>query len=509
MNYKTILFITLNYISINAANNFTSEIGDAGSSKLEKYNVLNRNGEFDKPTSFSNDVIVDGSFSDNIVINGDFEDDKNNWDVVDGDGFVVDTQSQVNHDGQYVWGSSTSGFTIEQIYDMSSHSYPRYIRLYADYSGWDSKDTIQTKISFLDKDDEVTGGTSSSVELTGNKDDEFKNYYQEITIPTNAKKTVIDMQEVRNSGSDSDGYLDNLVIKIRPYKYYMTNNSEHIHIPDYNKTSFYYANGGNDLLEAIDEEVWSERQRYNGGKGNDYIILPVGKLNYANGNAGNDVCIAYQGTTLSTKIRLNGGSGNDKLYAPIKGVNHIIKGYSGIDMVVFLGDKDDYTLTYDNDTEYYKFKNDDVTVYVYKDVEGIAFTNDKVMDLGNTKKSEDIWVFDEDNKLTDVFPTDLQDVLKSVKSTPYQEKITNDIEGNFTLYINNLPNTIAKATDTNGNLIVNAVTETNEDGDTKTYIRIPNLTGGEDLNIIFIDEQNNSEDYVEPNFDNLRLTRGM
>jgi len=512
MQNKLILSTILLSLNTLQAFTFNANVSAADPSIIEKYNVLNRDGTYNKPTTFSANRTINSSFLPNFIINGDFEADTANWNTISGSGFVTTTQSSVNHPGRYVWGSGTSGFTIEQIYDFSGISYARYIELKNEYGGWASADTSQIKISFLDASDAVVGSTLSTPIFKGDKDNEFLTHNQDMKIPTNAKKIVIDIEEIRSSGSDSDGYLDNLSVQIRPYKYYTSNNAEHIFIPDYYRTSYYYGLSGNDLIEPVGIETWSERQAYNGNKGNDYIINPVGKLNSANGNNDNDVCIAYQGSTLITKSRLNGGSGNDKLYAPINGTGHNIKGNSGTDMVVFRGQKSDYTITYNSGSNLYVFDNGTVTVNVYDDVEAVAFTNTNVLTTtnGNTKETEDIWVFDTaTNTLTETFPTSLQDVLRSVTSTPYPTTITNDIEGTFSLYINGLPDTIEKAIDTSGNLVANSVTETNSDGETKTFIRIPNLTGGQTLDIVLVDEQNSADTYIEPDFNTLNITRGI
>jgi hypothetical protein len=512
MRNKLLLSTILLSLNTLQAFTFTSNIGAAQASSFEKYNTLNRDGTYNKPTSFIANRTIDGSFLPNFIINGDFEADTANWTTILGSGFVTTTQSQVNNAGRYVWGSGTSGFTIEQIYDISGLSYPKYIEFQNEYSGWNSADTVQAKVSYLDASNVSTGTTEVTPLMTGNRADAFLINTQEMKIPTGTTQLVIDIEEVRNSGSDSDGYLDNLVIRIRPNKYYTSDNAEHIFIPTYHRTTYYYGENGNDLIEPVNIETWSERQRYGGNSGNDYIINPVGKLNYANGNGNDDVCIAYQGATLITKSRLNGGTGNDKLYAPVNGTLHTIKGNSGTDMAVLRGNKVDYTVTYDAANALYTFDNGTVIVDIYDDVEAVAFTNSNVLTAtnGNTAGTEDIWAFDTaTNTLTETFPTTLQDILRSVSSTPYPTTITNDIVGTFTLYINGLPNTIEKATDTSGNLIANSVTETNELGETKTYIRIPNLTGGQALDIILVDEQNSADAYVTPDFNTLNITRGF
>jgi hypothetical protein len=240
--------------------------------------------------------------------------------------------------------------------------------------------------------------------------------------------------------------------------------------------------------------------------------MPVGKLNYASGNNDNDVLISYQGATLTSKLRLVGGSGDDKLYAPLNGTGHTIKGNSGVDMVVLRGVKDDYTFSYDAANGLYNVNNGTVYMDIYEDVEAVAFTTSNVMSEpnGNTNSSEDIWVFDTStNVLVDIFPVTYKDNIRSVSSTKYPFTVTNDISGSFTMYLNGLPNTIIKAVDNTGNLIANAVTETNSSGDTKTYIRLPGLTGGQQFDIFLVDEQDQSVAYIAPDFSNIRITRGF
>jgi len=508
---KTSLSILLAVQLLNAFS-FTPTLGTPGVTTIDKYNVLNRNGTYDKPTTFSNNLTFNTSFSNNIVVNGDFETGQSNWNLISGSGFVTDYQSAVNHDGQYLWGSSTTGFIIRQEYDMTSTANAKYLNLSIDYGGWNNLDTAEIKISYLNSSNNSVGSQVLSGKLTGKKDDLFKNYFKEINMPNGAKKLIIEIEEIRNSGSDSDGYIDNISAKIRPNKYYATNSSEHILIPDYYKTTYYYAAKGNDLMEALDLERWSERQKYNGNQGNDYIIMPVGNLNNANGNNHDDVCIAYQGNTLTSKSRLNGGGGNDKLYAPIKGTGHIIKGNSGFDMAILRGKKSDYTFTYNSSKGLYVVDNGNVTISIYKDVEAIAFTPVNVLNTvkGNTNETEDIWLFDSDNHiLIDVFPLDKQDNIKSVSKTEYPINIDNDISGNFTMYLNGLPNSIIKAIDNSGNLIAKAITKENGFGEINTSLRLPNVAGGQSLNIILIDEQNKVDNYTTPNFDNIRITRGF
>jgi hypothetical protein len=510
--YKKISLALLFGFPLLTAFTFNTTIGVAGNTVTDKYNVLNRNGTYDRPMIFDNTLNVKADFNTNVVLNGDFENGIINWNLITGSGFTTDYQSSVNHDGQYLWGKSTTGFTVQQNIDISAIKDAKYLRLYADYGGWASLDTVELKVSYLDINSVLIGTQLLSGLLTGNKDDLFNSYYKEINMPKGTTYIIIEIEEIRNSGSDSDGYIDNIVALIKPNKYYTDDIAEHLLIPDFYKSTYFYATGGNDLLEAVNQEIWSERQRYNGGKGNDYIISPVGKLNYANGNQNDDVCIAYQGSTLISSSRLNGGTGNDKLYAPISGTGHKIKGNSGFDMVVLRGNKIDYSFVYDSVNNLYKVDNGIVNISIYDDVEAISFTNENVLltAKGNTNNSEDIWLFDTSNNiLIDVFPVSLNKNIKSVNSTNYPLQITNDITGTFTMYINGLPNTIIKAIDKSGNTIGTAITEVNGLGEIKTSIRLPGVNGNTILDIILIDEQDKSVTYTSPDFSNITITRGF
>jgi hypothetical protein len=506
-NKLILLSVFLSSIILNAGDLTYSN--SSNPSSVVKYIVKDFNGVFNYPDTTSyNNITVDGSYSSNLLVNGDLEAGTSNWNVLSGSGFVVDTQSQVNNAGQYMWGKSTSGWTVQQKIDITVVPNAKYFLFDFDYSGWAAKDTVEGFIKFEDADGVLLSSIYNSGAVTGNKDDAFQSIVtMNKNIQTNTAKLIVEVEQVRNSGSDSDGYMDNLSIKVRPNKYYNnTTGNDFITTPVFNKPTYYYANSGNDIIRPVDLEVNQIKSYSYGQQGTDWIFLPVGNLNKANGNGHSDVLIGYQGTSLNTKSKLNGGGSDDKIYAPTNGTGHIIDGGNNNDTVIFKGNKSDYTFTFVTGTEYDVTKSGfDLKI---KNVEFVGFTNTNVLSEAdyNTYNTEDIWYIDPDtNSLIDSFPETVDDIAKSVTRIKHDISIDNPNNDTYDIYITNIPLEIKYIEDSSGNYLKPVREQTNGDSELKRDV-ILNLSN---TDYKFIEEQNTRDVSQTVNFNNMRITRKL
>jgi len=493
------------------SSNLNKNIDTASSTtKTERYSILDKNKTYDEPSSFSNLITIDGSWSSNIIQNGDFENGTANWTVSSGSGFVAQNIAGVNHSGNWLYGSNTPGFVIEQKFFMSSFpSYTKYLNINFDFGGLNNKDTSQIIIKFFDSNDTLIK-TLTLPKNKGLKNDPFNHYEKPVVyIKSGTSYFIVQVSEIRNNGSDSDGYLDNLEVKTKPNKYYETNSADNITYPTgFTATTYFYSNSGNDLLQPNDSEKWTKKYTLSGNAGNDYIIGTAGQSITLRGNGDNDVLVGYQGSQSVLNEKLYGGSGNDKLYATEFGTNLIANGNSGSDFIILKGAKTDYTLSYDSTNNTYTFSKSgyDITL---KDLEAVGFSSASVLSEPNgniTSDKYDLWWIDTNtNNLTHTFPVEADNYFKSVtvKRTPIS--ITDDGSANRTnfIYLMNLPKEASYIEDSAHNKIAD-VKVGNKNNNTRYYALIT-LPKNSTTNYYIVEEQNLRDSTVATDLSNVTV----
>jgi len=491
----------------------TASVSSASNLGIKKYLVYEENNNgYIKPTTFDNTLHIDDSWHD-VTLNGNFENGLTNWNIVSGSGAVTNHQSSVNHLGQYIWGSSTPGFTAEQSHDLTSilnfrdqYDY-NYAKVEFDYGGWNSLDTIRAEVYWLDPFNGDNGRTLITSDFTGNKNNAFQHYNSGIlNIPINTDTALVDLVEFRNSGSDSDGYLDNFSLKVRNCRFDGTPQNDHIFYPGgFTKLTYYVGKGGQDMIEpeiytnytyAASLELWNNLD--------GYVVIGNGDQMNAIGDLGNDTLVGYQNNTIVHGTYLEGGKGNDKLYAPVNDDNGYFNGGNGFDTIVFRGVKSDYTINHISGSKYEFTKPNGYYAYI-KNIEAVAFTNENPLNNTNGNvNTEDLWVFN-GGVLTDNFPTSIVNNARSVNRVSIPLTINGSTNSSF--YINNLPANTLRLEDGAGNVLANVTKETNGAGEVKYFFFLSNfdLSSNPTLYIINDDDINGTATTFD--YNNLKITK--
>ena len=504
-----LLFLNLQTISAAATVTLNSSLG-ATTSVNQKYSVKDRADTYIIPNATIQKT-YHFSKSTNLILNGDFEAGTANWPYISGSGFVTDYQSGANHPGQYLWGRSTSGFQVHQLRDITFYPNVKYVECLADYGGWANRDTVRILTKYKDAAGVDSGVTDQSPFFTGLRGDLFKTLSYTKSVPANTAKVDFILEEKRQSGSDSDGYLDNIRLHVWPDTFESNTSgfNDHMYSVKFTLPVLYLSNSGNDIIEPSNREDYYENATYKGGLGNDYLIMPKGDLNIAYGEDGDDVIVSYLGADVSTQSRIYGGNGDDKIYAPLNGAGHLIKGEAGYDTLVLRGLKTDYTFNYIIGDRYDITHANGLNIRSYS-IEAYSFTSDNPLTApnGSTYSTEDLWTVDiATNTITEVFPAYYNSYFKSVQLDKKAITIVHDSTTNFDFYLTNLPNSIIRVEDTSGNTLIDAITVTNGDSEIKTTAKLLGI-GNVDVNAVLVSERN-LIDITPDDFSLIRLTQGF
>ena len=512
VNILILPLLLLNFNSILSASavTFVTSLGTTTSIN-EKYSVEDRNGIYDIPLA---GITQSTNFnkSNNLITNGDFELGTVDWPYVSGSGFVTDYQSGANHAGKYLWGRSTPGFTVHQLHDISFYPSVKYVECIAEYGGWANRDVVRILTKYKDAANVDLGITDSSPFFTGQRLDLFKTLSYTKPVPATTVSVDFLLEEKRFSGSDSDGYLDNIELYVWPDTFISLTPGANNNMRSLKFTLpvTYLGDDGNDIIQPKNKSEYSEHVIYKGGNGNDYLIMPNGSLNEAYGDSGDDVIISYMGADIGTSSIVSGGAGNDKIYAPLEGAGHVINGNSGNDLLVLRGLKTDYTFNYIAGTRYTITKANGLNLDV-QGMEAFSFTNDSPLSApnGTTKGTEDLWAIDTaTHTLTDIFPQSINANFKSVQLDKTAFSITNDGVTGFNFYITLLPNSIIRLEDNLGNKIVDTVTNVNGLGETRTTAQSLTAIGGVDYTGILVSERD-LVNVIPDDYSQTRITRSF
>jgi methionine-rich copper-binding protein CopC len=166
-----------------------------------------------------------GTLGSNIINNGTFEseNDLNEWTKINGSGpghIVRENYSTgwagdaPNDAGSYFLYATGGNVEARQTIDISSYVSGGNVSY--DFSaylgGYGDKDTIRVKLDFKNSSDTVVASYDSG-DFTSNK--EMTLFSNSASLPNDTTKVTISLIFKRNAGGDTDGYVDNFVLKIK------------------------------------------------------------------------------------------------------------------------------------------------------------------------------------------------------------------------------------------------------------------------------------------------------